>query len=297
MAERAHPLNDDPKRHEPVALFCAVHRGAEGAGVPLVWEWVSGDGDLDAARDTIAADGDRFMYVIEDKRGITEAWGCIDGEAVMLPRINWDGIAADMAGWGLHRDAVSAWQDCPAAPWLLYAAPQVAQPSMAVRALCAVIRAGLSGEQGPTPGDQWALDGVATLEAWSRGEVKLKEVRALERARGPVYSMELVVQDAARVALLAMRGDVPAAGVAAANSVRELISYKRMSQSRTLCYVAREVITPDMVFDTLAGRLRFDATMARYSAPDGALEDMMEVLVEKLAQNAREELARRGKPR
>jgi len=259
-------LSGDAKRHDPVGLFRAVHRGAEGAGVPLVWEWVSGDGDLDAARDTIAADGDRFMYVVEDARHATEAWACIDGEAVMLPRFTWDGIAAEMAGWGQHRDAVSAWQDCPAAPWLLYAAPQIFETPVVMRALCAVIRAGLAIESEPEPGERWMLDSVATLEAWSRGEATLNDVRVLAEAPGPQYGPQLVINDAARVVLRAKRGDTLGACGAAAYTVRFLVSYKRMQQSRTLCDVVREVITPDMVFAAMVERLR--------SAPDGALEEL-----------------------
>lgn len=279
-------MNDDATQRDPVGLFRAVHRGTEGAGAPLAWEWVSGDGDLDAARDTIAADGDRFMYVVEDARRVTEAWACIDGEAVMLPRFNWDGIAVEMAGWGLHRDAVSAWQDCPAAPWLLYAAPQIFDAPVVMRVLCAVIRAGLSVGREPAPEERRALDGVATLEAWSRGEVKRREVAAIEWEGRSVYRLGRTLQDAARFALLMMRKDARAACGAAASSVRELVLYKRMQQSRTLCDVVREMITPDMVFTAMVERLRLAAVMARTSAPDGSLEA--------LAQTVREGLARRA---
>lgn len=66
-----------------VALFRAAHRGAEGAGVRIAWQKVSGVRDLAGAMDTIAADGDGWMYRLRDgaRRSV---WALVGTEPVEL---------------------------------------------------------------------------------------------------------------------------------------------------------------------------------------------------------------------
>lgn len=238
-----------------VALYRARHRGAEGAGIPLAWSEVLRDVEMDAARDEIAADGDGFMHRTVDAAGTMEAWASLDGEAVMLRRFVWEGIEAPMAGWARSRDAVNVWETCPVASWLLYAAPQIASTEKVTSVVCEVIRAVLSGPQKVVaPWQRSALDDVATLDGWVRGEAPFDAVLEIERrwdgrmlasADSPLAG---AMYYAARVVRTIRDRSSMVTGTAAYWSVESIVKHSGASDSVALADMVRGIITPDTVF-------------------------------------------------
>lgn len=77
---------------EPVTLYRAKNRGAEGAGIPVAWQVVDDVRDWGGVSDTISADGDAWMYraceVYRMGDGETSAWSVwasVDGTPKALP--------------------------------------------------------------------------------------------------------------------------------------------------------------------------------------------------------------------
>lgn len=252
----------------PVKLYRAPHRGAEGAGVAVVWSRVEDVSDFDGAMDAIVEGGDAWMFRLAHE-GKLSVWSTYASRPDEIFAPQW--LAQDNPP--LQRgecDWIDVLPTVGGAP-----IPHLVE-AIGVLSLATGVRVALDAAS-----FAWRATGLDTpcaevlrgLDAWCRGEATaaslessiaqiplwMRETQSLEvyEAEGAVHGVARAIQQQSRVEAAACLYFA----VQAARKSHRLMTQRYEGPSDVdACVRAR--LTPELVFD--AFRLRETADVSRW---------------------------------